>query len=351
MEKTIWNELRDTDVKFDTAAFEEAFAAKAVAVKANGGVKKAADTKKQLLDPQRSQNVNIVTSGLQLKYTEVRQALLACDERILDEKRITALIKCAPELEEIEVIQSFQGNVTELGNAEQFFKIVSDVPRLKLRLELMLFKHEFQVMTGELDSKLAIMEKAQKAINSSNSLKRVLEVVLALGNYLNGGTTKGEAYGFRLQTLTKLKQTKTMDNKHNLMHFLVTTIQTHYPQLQTFTEDLLVLRDAADIELSQISSETNKLNSNANRLSNELQKPRSRGDKFTDVMSSFKVVCEPRIQSLKSRLDGIRQASTGVASLFGEDPSKTPQEAVFRIFADFAKDYEVCSHASRLETA
>ena len=41
-------------------------------------------------------------------------------------------------------------------------------------------------------------------------LKKVLQMTLALGNYLNGGTNKGAAWGFTLDTLSKLSGTKTI---------------------------------------------------------------------------------------------------------------------------------------------
>ena len=53
------------------------------------------------------------------------------------------------------------------------------------------------------------------------SLGVVLATVLALGNHLNGSTARGGAYGFKLNTLTKLINTKTTDNKMNLLHYLI----------------------------------------------------------------------------------------------------------------------------------
>ena len=40
---------------------------------------------------------------------------------------------------------------------------------------------------------------------NSLPLKNVLETILALGNYLNGGTERGQADGFGLDILNKLK--------------------------------------------------------------------------------------------------------------------------------------------------
>ena len=50
-------------------------------------------------------------------------------------------------------------------------------------------------------------------VRGSKSLKQTIEYALAVGNYLNGGTNKGGAWGFKIESLNKLIGTKTLDNK------------------------------------------------------------------------------------------------------------------------------------------
>ncbi len=47
----------------------------------------------------------------------------------------------------------------------------------------------------------------------SDSLRTVLELILAFGNYMNGGTQRGQADGFHLEILTKVKDVKAMVSK------------------------------------------------------------------------------------------------------------------------------------------
>jgi hypothetical protein len=51
-----------------------------------------------------------------------------------------------------------------------------------------------------------------------------LVAVLAVGNYLNLGTTNGAAVAFKLQALTKLADTKSIDGDESLMSFLATSL-------------------------------------------------------------------------------------------------------------------------------
>ena len=59
--------------------------------------------------------------------------------------------------------------------------------------------------------RLCVCDGAQ--VRSSKALKQVIEYALAIGNYLNGGTNKGGAWGFKIESLNKLIGTKTLDNK------------------------------------------------------------------------------------------------------------------------------------------
>ena len=52
----------------------------------------------------------------------------------------------------------------------------------------------------------------------------MLIVDRAVGNYLNGGTNNGQAYGFKLEFLSKIPATKSSVNTAStLMHWLVRT--------------------------------------------------------------------------------------------------------------------------------
>lgn len=48
-----------------------------------------------------------------------------------------------------------------------------------------------------------------------------MEYVLAVGNYMNGQSARGGAYGFKLDMLEKLGDVKTTDNKKNLLMYVI----------------------------------------------------------------------------------------------------------------------------------
>ena len=73
-------------------------------------------------------------------------------------------------------------------------------------------------------SEVAPLECARlllQVLMTGERVRSVLALVLAIGNYMNGGTTRGQADGFGLEILPKLKDVKSKDNAHNLLQFVV----------------------------------------------------------------------------------------------------------------------------------
>jgi len=66
---------------------------------------------------------------------------------------------------------------------------------------------------------LAVLEASRDVIRS-RQLKKLLEIVLAFGNYMNRGQ-RGNASGFRVASLNKIVDTKSSVNRRTtLLHYL-----------------------------------------------------------------------------------------------------------------------------------
>lgn len=81
-------------------------------------------------------------------------------------------------------------------------------------------------------------------MRNSKKLRRVLEVILAFGNYLNSAK-RGPAYGFKLQGLDSLGDTKSTDKRMSLLHYIVATVRAHFPDLLNFEAELLYIEKAS----------------------------------------------------------------------------------------------------------
>lgn len=54
---------------------------------------------------------------------------------------------------------------------------------------------------------------------------------------MNGTGIKGGAFGFRVSSINKLVDTKSVNNT-TLLHFLERTVAKHFPDMETFMEEL-----------------------------------------------------------------------------------------------------------------
>ena len=70
----------------------------------------------------------------------------------------------------------------------------------------------------------AVLE-ASVQLCKSTKLRKVLEIVLAFGNYMNRGQ-RGNAAGFKVTSLNKIGDTKSsLDRKVTLLHYLVGVLE------------------------------------------------------------------------------------------------------------------------------
>lgn len=72
----------------------------------------------------------------------------------------------------------------------------------------------------------------------------MLEVILAFGNYMNSAK-RGPAYGFKLQSLDTLIDTKSSDKRICLLHFIVETVRSKIPEIMNFDSELMYIDKAA----------------------------------------------------------------------------------------------------------
>lgn len=85
--------------------------------------------------------------------------------------------------------------------------------------------------------------------------------MLHVGNFLNAENRRlGAATGFKLETLEKLSDTKTSDNKKSMFDIIVEMIYDSKPELLKFTKaDVDLLSAGARISLATLEPELRKL--------------------------------------------------------------------------------------------
>jgi len=162
--------------------------------------------------------------------------------------------------------------VSELAKAEQYFLEIMDIEDLDLRLNCMNFKLKFPDLVEELKPDIEAVFKACNQAKTSSKFKGILELILAIGNYINGNTNRGLAYGFRLDALLKLIELKGNDPKKTLLHYLVEQIDKKYESLKGFDEEINYVQHAAKVSAPTIQGNIGHMKHEVDKLQRAIEK-------------------------------------------------------------------------------
>lgn len=169
----------------------------------------------------------------------LRDAIIDLNEDFITEEQVGQLLEFAPAKEEIEILRDFNGDISSLGKAEQFFMEAIKIPNYASRLKAWRFKRRFAEKISDIQPDIQAIALACEEVKSCSSLVQVLELLLAVGNYLNGGNARGQAFGFKLEILTKLRDTRSNTAKYTLLHYLVHLIEKSVPDILQFNQDMV----------------------------------------------------------------------------------------------------------------
>ncbi|KAM8843899.1 delphilin isoform 2-T2 [Spinachia spinachia] len=301
----------------------------------------------EILSHKKAYNASILIAHLKLSPGELRQVLMNMVADRLEPAHLKQLLLYAPDAEEVKKYEGYRQDPSKLSEPDQFVLQLLSVPEYKTRLQCLLFKCSLQEKTEELRGALDCLYKASMELKTSKKLAKILEFVLAMGNYLNNSQPKTSktTTGFKINFLTELSTTKTVDGKSTFLHILVKSLCHHFPDVLDFSKDLTMVPLAVKVNMRIITSDLNDLDTTIKDIRSACQKmPASGEDRFAAVMSNFLENSHPAVQSLESLQQRAMEEFTKTACYFGEDGNTTNTEAFFGIFAQFMDKFERALH-------
>uniref|UniRef100_A0A674K9L8 Formin like 3 n=1 Tax=Terrapene triunguis TaxID=2587831 RepID=A0A674K9L8_9SAUR len=265
---TVFSELDDERIleDLDLDKFEELFKTKAqgpavelVCAKSKASHKAA--SKVTLLEANRAKNLAITLRKAGRSAEEICRAIHMFDLQTLPVDFVECLMRFLPTEAEVKLLRQYEKErkpLEELADEDRFMLHFSKVERLAQRMGIMAFLGNFhenlQMLTPQLNAVIA----ASASVKASQKLKHVLEIILALGNYMNS-SKRGCVYGFKLQSLDLLLDTKSTDRKLTLLHFIALTVREKYPDLATFWQELHFVEKAAAVSLENVLLDVKEL--------------------------------------------------------------------------------------------
>ncbi|XP_031781732.1 protein cappuccino isoform X2 [Nasonia vitripennis] len=180
----------------------------------------------KILDSKRSKMVGILEKSLHVDFVEVENAVYTLDTSTVSLEALQQIYEVRPTSKELEDISAHEKERPDqpLDSPELFLKKLSNIQFFTERMACLMFQTEFADAMSSVSSKLTNLRSVCEFMLRSSSLKRVMALILTLGNYMNGGNRmRGQADGFGLEILGKLKDVKSKVTGVTLLHYVVKT--------------------------------------------------------------------------------------------------------------------------------
>ncbi|XP_015281140.1 PREDICTED: protein diaphanous homolog 3 [Gekko japonicus] len=283
----------------------------------------------KILDPKTAQNLAIFLGSFRVPYEDIRTMILEVDETQLSESMLQNLIKYLPEQKQLGELPKWKSEYNNLSEPEQFAVVMSGVKRLQPRLSAILFKLQFEEQVSNIKPDIMAVSAACEEIKKSNSFRKLLELVLLVGNYMNAGSRNAQTFGFNLSSLCKLKDTKSVDQKTTLLHFLVEICEEKYPDVLRFVEDLQHVDKASRVSAESLEKSLKQMERQLKQLEKDLETfppPEDIHDKFVTKMSTFAIQAKEQFQKLSRMHNNMEKLYQNVMGYYAIDLKKVSVE-------------------------
>uniref|UniRef100_A0A8D0LD25 Formin 1 n=1 Tax=Sphenodon punctatus TaxID=8508 RepID=A0A8D0LD25_SPHPU len=347
---TLWESLEEPDI-LDTHEFESLFSKDTTHEKKkplSDSYEKKTKAKKiiKLLDGKRSQTVGILISSLHLEMKDIQQGNSNPEISQKDElEKIRQHYKTSKE-EEVKL----------LDKPEQFLYELSQIPNFAERAQCIIFQSVFSEGITSVHRKVDIITRVSKDLLDMKSVKDILGLILAFGNYMNGGNrTRGQADGFGLEILPKLKDVKSRDNGINLVDYVVIYYLRHCDKEAGTDNSIFPLPEpqdffqASQVKFEDLIKDLRKLRRNLEACEKQMkvvcrESEEQHLEPFKDKLEEFFEKAKEEHKTEESHLENAQKCFEEMVGYLGIKPKSGEKDItpnyVFTVWYEFCSDFK-----------
>uniref|UniRef100_T1JJV2 FH2 domain-containing protein n=1 Tax=Strigamia maritima TaxID=126957 RepID=T1JJV2_STRMM len=311
----------------------------------------------KILDSKRSQMVGILVSSLHLEISEVENAVYNFDTSVLDLEALQKIYEARGTAEEIASIKDHvQKNPDDpLDKPDQFVYELSNIPHFADRISCFMFQSSFSEGIGSIESRLNNLKFLCHRLMTGESVQKTFGIILALGNYMNGGNrSRGQADGFGLEILPKLKDVKSKENSTTLLHYIVKKYIENFDSENAGSDKAqLPLPEPSDVEkaalvrFEEIDQDLSKLNKDLCECETRTDKVIAETDEdhlqpFKDNMTLFLSKTKEEFTEQQENLEECKQNFIEVLIYFQwkGNINETQPNDFFSVWISFCNDFK-----------
>ncbi|XP_061442111.1 protein diaphanous homolog 1 [Rhineura floridana] len=325
-----------------TLAFSTAQAKSKVKAQQENGEEKPQQKKKakelRVLDPKNAQTLSIFLGSFRMPYEDIKNAILEVNEAVLTESMVQNLIKLIPDPDKLKMIAELKEEYDVLPEPEQFGVVISSVPNLKSRLSAILFKLQFNEQVENIKPEIVSVTAACEEVRKSENFSNLLSIILLVGNYMNAGSMNAGAFGFNISFLCKLRDTKSVDQKLTLLHFLAETCELEYPEVLKFPDELIHVEKACQVPAADLRKNLDLMKKQISELRRDVDNCPSTAeekDKFVEKMTSFVKEAQEQYEKLRMMHSNMENLYKELGQYFLFDTNKISMEEFFTDLHNF----------------
>ncbi|KAJ3430247.1 protein diaphanous [Anaeramoeba flamelloides] len=310
----------------------------------------------KVLSKERSNKYETILNTIDISLNELKNGIMNFDEKIITIKQLKDLINLSPTNSEFLKIAEYKdvlksnnnlvySNYINISKGEEFLIEMAEIPNFLNKLNSWYCQRTFEDKIKKINKMNENVLLACKELRSSKSLKTTLSVILAIGNYLNGGTFRGGASGFKLSSLPKLYNVKGNNvDSPNLLHYLGHFLKGNFTETKQLLRELPHINSATRTSYPFIRSEFLKLDFGLKAIQNELsqfanfQKNSNSpiNNLFFKIMNPFLKGAIEEFENSVKNFKYCQKIFSQTISYFGEDFQLKPSDFFSPIF-DFCK--------------
>ncbi|KAK8403020.1 hypothetical protein O3P69_000924 [Scylla paramamosain] len=314
-----------------------------------------------LMEHTRLRNIAISRRKLDLPFDMVSRAVNSLDLKTLNLDSVELMQRIVPTDVEIKAYREYERErkpINQLTEEDQFMLNLSKIDRLSTKLQIMSFIANFHDNIHMVTPQIHAIITASRSVKNSAKLRKLLEIILAFGNYMNS-SKRGPAYGFKLSSLDTLCDTKSADKKMSLLHYIQDTVRMKFHDLNNFDAELRFIEKAAQVSLENIMTDVNELEKGMEQAKKENDRHRdmrsAEGQAALAVLRDFLSNSEDKLRKMRAEAKTAQTAFAEVLEYYGESSRSMAPNTFFAIFVRFTKAYKTVEQENeqrrRLEAA
>lgn len=294
-----------------------------------------------LLDIKRSTNISISLSQLrsfqeiQVLFDRIKRA-----DSEIDDELLCALIKCEPSIEEVEIVQSFDGDFEILNIPEKFVLEFSKTADMAWMIRVLRYMNKIPIWAADLQDGLNALRDNFWALRHSQLVLKLmicLRRLYELNNVIFG--QQRAIQGISLEGVLEFAKVNSVQDSSDSSISMLEFLEGLMPDISDRLRDSLNGMDkAVDADWDLLAGDLADLKV-ADRFF--FQKPDNLSNPFTVKVRPFFTEWRDRIQKIDAEFTDCRSAWLNLCEYFQEDPNTVTPNEFLRIWSELVRQLDL----------